>query len=90
MSGGDGSAALERLSPEQLRLLVRELKTRNAQLQVALDSRIVIEQAKGILMERHNVSSDVAFEALRRHARGSRSSLRSVADEVISGAARPV
>ncbi|MGY0017551.1 ANTAR domain-containing protein [Streptomyces sp. cg35] len=40
-----------------------------AQLQTALDSRLVIEQAKGVLSATLNVSVDEAFTRLRAHAR---------------------
>ena len=39
------------------------------QLQHALNSRVIIEQAKGVLAERHSLSMGQAFEALRRHSR---------------------
>lgn len=42
---------------------------RSAQLQHALDRRILIEQAKGLLAERHAIEPTEAFAVLRRHAR---------------------
>jgi GAF domain-containing protein len=59
------------------------------QLQEALDSRIVIEQAKGILAADGQANMDAAFEALRRHARAHNASLRSVADAVVNLGLRP-
>jgi GAF domain-containing protein len=52
-------------------------------LQHALNSRIVIEQAKGVLAERHGVSMVVAFDSLRRHARDQNIKLTDLAYGVV-------
>lgn len=57
----------------------------NSQLQRALDSRIVIEQAKGVLAERLAISVDKAFALIRRHARSHNERLESVATAVLAG-----
>ena len=56
-----------------------------SQLQGALESRIVIEQAKGIISEHGHVSIDDAFAMLRSYARRQNRLLRQTAEEVISG-----
>ena len=53
------------------------------QLQGALNSRIVIEQAKGALARIEGVSVDEAFEILRSRARSKRQRLVDVATEVL-------
>lgn len=58
------------------------------QLQRALDSRVVIEQAKGILAERLDTTVTDAFELLRRHSRRHGRKLHDVAHEVIDGTLR--
>jgi GAF domain-containing protein len=55
------------------------------QLQLALDSRVVIEQSKGVLAERLQCTPDVAFDLLRSYARSNRRPLRNVAEQVIGG-----
>ena len=60
----------------------------NAQLQHALDARIPIEQAKGLLASRHRITLDQAFERLRSHARRHRTSVRKVAEAVVDGELR--
>ncbi|CAM5390108.1 ANTAR domain-containing protein OS=Streptomyces alboniger OX=132473 GN=CP975_27940 PE=4 SV=1 [Streptomyces alboniger] len=56
-----------------------------AQLQAALSSRIVIEQAKGILTERWGTTPDKAFDALRRHARAHSFSLTALCRQLLDG-----
>lgn len=53
------------------------------QLQRALDSRIEIEQAKGVLAERHATDVAAAFERLRAHARQTNQRLHDVAAAVV-------
>ncbi len=58
------------------------------QLQSALDSRVVIEQAKGVVVARDGVSPREAYEHLRAQARRDRRPLRDLAREVVNGARR--
>lgn len=60
-------------------------RTESSQLQRALDSRVVIEQAKGILAERHRISVDDAFARLRRWARAHNERIHDVAADIILG-----
>lgn len=53
------------------------------QLQTALDSRVVIEQAKGILSHDADISLSEAFTIIRACARNGQRSLRSVAEHVV-------
>ena len=59
------------------------------QLQSALNSRIVIEQAKGAVARTFDVGVDEAFELLRGHARTSRRRLTDVAHDVVTSAEGP-
>jgi ANTAR domain-containing protein len=68
---------------ERLKELVGVLLERNAQLQTALSSRIVIEQAKGILSARLGIGVEAAFTALRSGARANRMKLRELARRVV-------
>ena len=54
-------------------------------LQAALTSRVLIEQAKGILAERLGVGVGEAFALLRGHARAHNRNLHTVAQEIIDG-----
>jgi GAF domain-containing protein len=64
---------------------VQEARVLAEQLQSALNSRVVIEQAKGVLAERAQVNLDDAFGMLRGYARNHNSRLRDVAEAVIAG-----
>jgi AmiR/NasT family two-component response regulator len=55
------------------------------QLEGALHRRALIERAKGILMERHTIEADDAFEMLRDHARSHNEKLVDVARTVAEG-----
>ena len=59
------------------------------QLQTALTSRIAIEQAKGVLAERNNLTMGEAFEALRRYARDHNLKLTDVATSVVTAGLDP-
>ncbi|MFL6035515.1 MAG: ANTAR domain-containing protein [Gaiellaceae bacterium] len=60
------------------------------QLETALRSRIVIEQAKGILGERFGWTVEEAFEVLRYGARSSRSSIHALAEQVVESSDTPL
>ena len=80
----DGSAGRgERRTP------MGALEIENAQLRAALDSRVVIEQAKGILAERFALQLPAAFLLLRRAARTSRRNLHAVAHDVVASPKTP-
>lgn len=53
------------------------------QLQTALTNRVIIEQAKGVLSHRGNLSMNAAFDRLRRYARNRNVLLSEVARQVV-------
>jgi AmiR/NasT family two-component response regulator len=65
------------------RLEVTELRQRVEQLQRALESRVVVEQAKGVLAERYRLPIDDAFALMRFGARSSSVRLHELAAEVV-------
>ncbi|WP_043674009.1 GAF and ANTAR domain-containing protein [Clavibacter michiganensis] len=64
---------------------IRDSNMVRDQLHRALDSRVVIEQAKGIIAQLRGVDMDEAFQMLRRHARERRVTLAVVSAEVVEG-----
>lgn len=61
-----------------------DAELRSGQLQYALDSRVVVEQAKGVLAERLGISPSSAFERLRQYARSHNVTIRSVCEDVLA------
>jgi hypothetical protein len=62
------------------------LLERTIQLQRALNSRLVLEQAKGILVERHGITTEEAFKRLRHQARSSRMNIHVLAAGLVATA----
>jgi len=100
LGSGAGRAAARRSAPGQLppagrraagRARLRRCRPAAGRLpaHLALDSRIVIEQAKGVLAAERHIPVGEAFEVLRPHARGHAVSVRSVAEAVVSLGLRP-
>ncbi|MBW8871866.1 MAG: GAF and ANTAR domain-containing protein [Leifsonia sp.] len=54
-----------------------------AQLQTALDSRVLIEQAKGVVAYRRRISVEEAFTVIRQYARSHQARLSSVAQAIV-------
>lgn len=55
------------------------------QLQRALDSRVLIEQAKGVLSQTHRLDMDAAYRLLRHQSRSTQTSMSLIAAGVIDG-----
>jgi hypothetical protein len=90
--GVDARALPAQIAVEMERLVVyadaQERKV--SELQGALDSRVIIEQAIGILAERFDLPIPDAFEVLRSAARNSRREVRAVAEEVSASRETPL
>ena len=67
---------------------IRESALVNEQLQRALNSRVLIEQAKGVIAYTAQVNMEEAFSRLRSYARSNNQSLRDTAAHVINGTLR--
>jgi GAF domain-containing protein len=63
---------------------MRQQQQLSEQLQQALESRVVIEQAKGITAQQHAVTVDEAFHLMRGHARSNNASIRAVAEAIVA------
>lgn len=73
------------LRPSPARVAREQAELRASQLETALETRLVIELAKGYLVGRDGLTPDEAFEALRGHARGHHLRLHDVCRRVVGG-----
>jgi hypothetical protein len=69
--------------------VTQALAERCSQLEEALESRVVIEQAKGVMVERFKIEPEEAFVLLRQSARSNRMRLRELAAAVVSSRVTP-
>ncbi len=62
---------------------IRRREVLTEQLQTALNHRVIIEQAKGVLAQRGKLSMNAAYDRLRRYARHHQALLSEVARQVV-------
>ncbi len=62
---------------------MRQQQQLSEQLQHALESRVIIEQAKGITAQLRTVTVDQAYQLMRGHARSNNASMRAVAEAIV-------
>lgn len=80
-----GDLALVEAERDGLRAERDGLRAERDQLQHALESRVTIEQAKGVVAERNRIAPDEAFDMLREHARRGNLVLRDLCAAVVGG-----
>jgi hypothetical protein len=76
---GVRSAVLEQLAA---------LRVENDHLRTALQTRIIIEQAKGAISARYGVTPDTAFQMMRARARSQRRKIHEYAAEIVANGGR--
>ena len=72
---------------DTLQRQVDDLSGENAQLRTALVTRIVIEQAKGVLIERLDLPPEEVFPLMRAAARRARMNLHDLAEQIVQSRA---
>ena len=68
---------------------MRALHDQTQSLEEQLETRKLVDRAKGILMDSHDLSESEAFDWIQKRAMNSRLKARDVAEQVIDGTARP-
>jgi GAF domain-containing protein len=69
--------------------MITDTRVFSSQLEVALESRVAIEQAKGVVAEHNDVSVDAAFELIRGFARSHNRLLSDTARQIVDGTLVP-
>jgi GAF domain-containing protein len=89
LSGSDVAAAQALADVATIALLQERMARRKTllieQLEHALDSRVVVEQAQGMIADRAGIDVGAAFTLLRRHARNTNQRLSAVAQDIVTG-----
>ena len=62
----------------------KSLKVEVSDLKDAIETRKMVERAKGILMKRCNISEDDAFKLLQTHSQKENKKMREIAETIIS------
>ncbi len=73
------------LRPSPTRMAMEQAELRSRQLETAVQSRLVIELAKGYLVGRDGVTPDEAFTSLRSYARSHHLTVHEVSRRVVDG-----
>lgn len=68
---------------------MRALHDQTQSLEDQLETRKLVDRAKGILMDAHDLSESEAFDWIQKQAMNSRLKAKDVAEQVIAGTARP-
>ena len=68
---------------------MKALAAQTASLEEQLETRKVVDRAKGILMDKHGMAEGEAFSFIQKRAMGERITMRVVAQRVIEGDIRP-
>ena len=68
---------------------MKALQDQNLSLSEQLETRKLVDRAKGILMDKHGLSEADAFRFVQKSAMDTRATLKSVAQDVIDGALQP-